>query len=242
MKMYLGALGLLAAAALLAATAGAPPSRAGVAATHAGFGIERDAYATSANGSTSTKQAHVWRSMTLAASPLKVVFGKTVTLSGLLTDGGTAVGGQPVALSALPFGSSSFTSLATVTTSTTGAYSTTSMPKKQTIYQATTGFVDRCCFVEVKVAQLLTLSALPRDGGKVYVKGRLAPEKRARVIVIQVRSGKRWKVLARVKTTRRSTFKAVRALNPGHTYHFRATTRGYPGLLSGTSRTLRLRR
>jgi hypothetical protein len=242
MKTHLTVLGWLATVAFLAASAAACPTRAGVAATRAGFGIERVAYATSTNGSTWTKQGVVLnRSLTFAALPRKVVFGKAVKLSGLLTEGGAAVGGQPVTVYALPLGSSGFTNLATVTTSTTGAYSTTSMPQKQTVYQAFTDYVDRCCFVTVKVAQLLTLSALPK-GGKVYVKGRLAPEKPGRVIVIQVRSGKRWKVLARVKTSRRSTFKAVRALNPGQTYHFRATTRGYPGLLSGASRTLRLRK
>lgn len=238
MKTHLALLGLLATVALLVATAAAPTTRA--AAAHAGFGIERVAYATSPNGSTSKKDDHAWRSMTLAASPLKVVFGKAVKLSGLLTEGGAAVGGQPVALSALPFGSSAFTDLATVTTGTTGVYSTTSAPKKKTVYQAFTDYVDRCCYVTVKVAQLLTLSALPK-GGKEYIKGRLAPERPGRIIVIQVRSGKRWKVLARVKTSGRSTFTAVRALSPGHTYDFRATTHGYPGLMAGISRILRLR-
>jgi hypothetical protein len=60
--------------------------------------------------------------------------------------------------------------------------------------------------------------------------------------VIQVRSGKHWHKLARVRTTKRSTFKLVRALKPGHAYKFRAKTAGYPGLLSGTSRTVRLRK
>jgi hypothetical protein len=62
------------------------------------------------------------------------------------------------------------------------------------------------------------------------------------VIVIQVKKGKRWKTLARVKTSRRGTFKAVKALAPAkHGYRFRAKTRGYRGLLAGTSRTVRLR-
>src|SRR5436189_168996 len=124
MKMHLALLALLATVALLAASAAAPPTRAGVAATHAGFGIERV------------------------------------------------------------------------------AYSTTSAPKTNTVYQASTAYVDRCCLVMVKVAQLLTLSASP-EGGKEYIKGRLAPDRPGRVIVIQVRSGKRWKVLARVKTSGR---------------------------------------
>ena len=95
--------------------------------------------------------------------------------------------------------------------------------------------------VTVKVAQRLTLS-VRRQGGKVYLKGTLGPKKRRRVILIQVRSGKHWHKLARVRTTKRSTFKLVRALKPGHAYKFRAKTAGYPGLLSGTSRTIQLRK
>src|SRR5262249_56835822 len=93
--------------------------------------------------------------------------------------------------------------------------------------------------VTVKVAQRLKLS-VRRSGAKVYFKGSLGPKKRKRVIVIQVRAGKHWKLFARVKTSKRSTFKGSRSLKPGH-YSFRATTRAYPGLLGGTSRIVRSR-
>jgi len=187
-----------------------------------------------------TTQAAV-PTLTLAASPLKVVFGKAVKLSGLLSQGGVALSGKPVALAARPFGASTFAHFATPTTDSAGAYSTSVKPKKQTVYQATATGVSTAPTVTVKVAQKLTLSVV-RKGGKVYIKGRLGPKKRRRVIVIQVKTGKRWKVLARVKTTKRSAFKTVRTLPRGHTYSFRAKTRGYPGLLSGTSRTVRLRK
>ena len=141
--------------------------------------------------------------------------------------------GQPVSVSAEPFGTSTLTNLATVTTSSSGAYSTTTKPKKQTVYQASAAGVTAPPTVTVKVAQRLTLS-VRRKAGKVYLKGTLGPKKRRRVIVIQVRAGKRWHKLARVRTTKRSTFKLVRALKPGHAYKFRAKTAGYPGLLSGT--------
>jgi hypothetical protein len=180
-------------------------------------------------------------SLTLVASPVKVVFGKAVKLSGLLSAGGAALAGQSVVLSSQPFGASGFTQLATLTTSSAGAYATTSKPKKQTAYQAGATGVAVPPTVTVKVAQRVTLS-VRRKGGKVYVKGSLGPKKRRRLIVIQVRAGKHWKKLARVRTTKRSTFKVVRVLQRGHAYKFRATTRGYPGLLSGTSRTVRLRR
>lgn len=179
--------------------------------------------------------------LTLAGAPLTVVFGKAVTLSGLLTQGTTPLGGQPVSVAAEPFGTSTFKLVATQTTTAAGAYSTTSKPKNQTVYQASAAAAPVPPTVTVKVKQLLKL-AVRRRGGKVYFKGSLGPKKRRRVVVIQVKSGKRWKVLARVKTSKRSTFKGNRSLQAGHKYQFRAKTGKYPGLLAGTSRIVRLRR
>jgi predicted GH43/DUF377 family glycosyl hydrolase len=178
--------------------------------------------------------------LTLVASPLTVVFGKAVKLSGLLSQGGTPEGGKPVAISAEPFGASTFTSLSTLTTGSNGTYSTTTKPAKQTVYQASASGATAVT-VTVKVAQRLTLS-VRRKGTKVYFKGSLGPKKRRRVVVIQVKAGKRWKKLARVKTSKKSTFKTVKALKTGHAYKFRAKTSSYPGLLGGTSRTVRLRK
>jgi hypothetical protein len=178
-------------------------------------------------------------SLTLIAAPLKVVFGKTVNLSGVLSQGGVAEVGQSVVISAQPFGASTFTSLSTLQTDGGGAYSTTAKPQKQTVYQASATGVPVPPTVTVKVAQRLKLS-VRRQGAKVYLNGSLGPKKRRQVILIQVRTGKRWKTLARVRTSKRSTFKTVRALKPGHVYRFRAKTHGYPGLLAGTSRIVRL--
>lgn len=180
--------------------------------------------------------------LTLLGTPLTVVYGKAVKLSGLLTQGGSLLAGQAVTVAAKPFGSSAFKPFAAPTTSSTGAYSTASKPKKQTVYQATATGVTAGPTVTVKVKQLLKLSVV-RAGGKVAFKGRVLPKKRRRVVVIQVRSGKRWKLLARVRTSKRSTFKGTRALKLNrHGYRLRAKTKGYPGLLAGTSRTVRLRR
>jgi len=187
-----------------------------------------------------TTQAAV-PSLTFAVAPLKVVYGKTVKLSGLLSEGGAALSGKPVALAAQQFGTATFKQFSTATTGAGGAYAASTKPKKQTVFQASATGAATPPTVTVKVAQLLTLSVV-RKGGKVSCKGRLAPSKSRRVIVIQVKSGKRWKVLARVKTSKRSTFKTVRALASGHKYSFRAKTRGYPGLLAGMSRTVRLRK
>jgi len=177
--------------------------------------------------------------LTLVAAPLKVVFGKAVKLSGLLSLNGVGIAAQPVTLQAQLFGTSTFTQLATLTTDNTGAYATSTKPKKQTVYEATATGVTTPPQVTVQVNQRLKLS-VRRSGGKVYFKGTLGPKKRKRVVVIQVKAGKRWKVFARVKTSKRSTFKGSGSLKVGH-YSFRAKTRAYPGLLSGQSRTVRLR-
>jgi hypothetical protein len=179
--------------------------------------------------------------LTLVASPLKVVYGKAVKLSGTLMQGTVAQSAQPVSLAAQAFGASAFAPFATPTTDTSGAYTSSAKPKKQTVYKASATGVTVSPTVTVKVAQLLKLS-VARRGNKVYFKGQLLPKKRRRVIVIQVKAGKRWKVLARVKTSRRSTFTAVRTLpRAKKAFSFRAKTPGYPGLLAGTSRTRRLR-
>jgi predicted GH43/DUF377 family glycosyl hydrolase len=183
--------------------------------------------------------SQVAAALTLVAAPLKVVFGKSVTLSGLLSEGGVGVAGQTVPLTAQPLGASTSLPVSTPTTSSTGTYTATTKPTKQTVYTATAAGVTAPPTVTVKVAQRLKLS-VRRSGAKVYIKGNLGPKKSRRVVVIQVRAGKRWKTLARVKTSKRSTFKGSRSLKLGH-YSFRAKTQAYPGLLSGTSRTVRSR-
>jgi hypothetical protein len=81
-----------------------------------------------------------------------------------------------------------------------------------------------------------------RKGGTVHFKGSLGPTKRRRVIAIQVKAGKGWKVLARAQTSKRSTFTCARSLKRGHAYTFRAQTSAYPGLLGGTSPIVQLRK
>jgi hypothetical protein len=61
----------------------------------------------------------------------------------------------------------------------------------------------------VTVKHLITLRAVRRSG-KVYLRGIVGPRHPRRVVVIQRRSGTRWVTIARVRTTRRSTFQLVR--------------------------------
>jgi predicted GH43/DUF377 family glycosyl hydrolase len=180
--------------------------------------------------------------LTITAAPTTVVYGKSVTLNGLLTQGALALSGQTVTLAAEPFGSVAFTPFATPTTDVTGAYPTVVHPTMQTVYEASATGVVTAPTVTVHVSQLVKLG-VRRKGGKVYFKGSLGPKRKGRVIVIQKRSGKRWKTIARVRTSKLSTFAKALALPLSrHGYRFRAKTSAYPGLLAGTSHTVKLRK
>jgi hypothetical protein len=63
--------------------------------------------------------------------------------------------------------------------------------------------------VTVAVKHLITLKAVRRSG-KLYLRGTVGPRHARRVVVIQKRRGTRWVTIARVRTTRRSTFQLVR--------------------------------
>ena len=179
-------------------------------------------------------------SLTLIAVPANVVFGKGVNLSGVL-----AKAASHSRTARDPLGKAvrrpDFHPVRHSDDRLTGAYPTIVKPKKQTVYQANAAGVITLPTVTVKVAQRLKLS-VRRKGGKVYFKGSLGPKRKGRAILIQKAAGRRWKTIARVKTGTRSTFAKVLALPLARRgYRFRATTRAYPGLLSGKSRTAKLR-
>jgi hypothetical protein len=180
--------------------------------------------------------------LTLTGAPTTVVYGHSVTLGGVLAQGTLALSGQAVTLAAEPFGSSTFTQFSTPATDSNGAYSLIVNPTMQTVYQANAAGVATLPTVTVQVSQLVKLS-VRRKGGKVYFKGSLGPKKKGRIILIQKAAGKRWKTVARVKTGTRSTFAKVLKLSLGRRgYRFRASTAAYPGLLAGSSPTVKLRK
>ncbi len=89
--------------------------------------------------------------------------------------------------------------------------------------------------VSVSVAYRVTLK-VGRKGGKRSFVGKVAPSKRGRVVVIQVKTRHGWKRFAKVKLSRKSTFKLLRALAGHKKYRFRATTAADPKHLAGMSR------
>jgi hypothetical protein len=147
--------------------------------------------------------------LTLSATPKTVVFGRTATLSGKLTRSGAPLAAQAVTLAAQPVGAAAFTTLPAVTTDAAGSFRLVVKPAKRTTYRATVVGAANQPTAAVAVKHLITLKALRRSG-KLYLRGTVGPRHARRVIVIQKRRGTRWVVIARVRTTRRSTFQLVR--------------------------------
>jgi predicted GH43/DUF377 family glycosyl hydrolase len=174
-------------------------------------------------------------SLSFLATPKTIVFGKSVGLSGNLTRGGVPQAGQSVTLSAQPIGAPTFTPLPTAMTDTAGNFSALVKPTKRTTYQA--GFGGLFPTAVVLVKHKLTLKG-KRRSGKVYLNGTVGPKHVRRVVVIQRKKGTRWVTIARVKTTRRSTFKLVRKA-PAKRALFRAKIGADKEHLANLSRSVR---
>ena len=147
--------------------------------------------------------------LTLVAAPKTIVFGRTTALSGTLTRAGEPLGGQVVALAARPLGTTAFKPLPSVTTDAAGRFRLVVKPAKRTTYRASIAGAASAPTAVVAVKHLITLKALRRSG-KLYLRGTVGPRHPRRVVVIQKRRGGRWVTIAKVRTSRRSTFQLVR--------------------------------
>jgi predicted GH43/DUF377 family glycosyl hydrolase len=179
--------------------------------------------------------------LTLAASMPSVVYGRTVTLTGGLLQGGTALVGAPVSLWAQPLGAASFGQVAALTTATGGTFTAVQKPTKKTLYKVSYSGVATEPSVTVSVAHLLTLSVV-RKGSKGTIRGRLGPTHPGRLVVVQMSTGSTWKTIAKLKSGRLSTFSAVRKLKPKAKYKFRAQTAADNDHLAGLSAVFYLNR
>jgi hypothetical protein len=174
-------------------------------------------------------------SLSFLAAPKTIVFGKSTVLSGNLTRGGVPQPGQPVTLAAQPLGAPTFTPLPTAMTDTAGNYRALVEPTKRTTYQA--GFGGLFPTAVVLVKHKITLKGR-RASGKVYLNGTVGPKHARRVVIIQRKKGTRWVTIARVRTTRRSTFKLVRKA-PAKRALFRAKIGADKEHLANLSRSVR---
>jgi hypothetical protein len=177
--------------------------------------------------------------LTLTAAPARIVYGSRVKLSGTLTQGSAPLGGQTVALSARVAGSQTFTPLPPATTDPSGAFSLTLAPSKKTTYKASFAGVAVEPTVSVGVAWRITLRAARHGSGALFT-GKVAPKRRGKPVVIQVKTRRGWKKVAKGKLSKRSTFKLLGKLKHGK-YRFRALTPADAQHLAGTSRTVALK-
>jgi predicted GH43/DUF377 family glycosyl hydrolase len=175
--------------------------------------------------------------LTLTALPKTVVYGKTVTLSGTMTQAGVPVAGQAVALGAQPIGTTVFTALPAATTDAAGNYKALIKPTKKTTYKAGFTGVSPEPTAIVAVKHSITLKGR-RKSGKVYLQGKVGPRHARRVVRIQMRKGKRWVTIAKVRTSRLSTFKLVRKATLKRA-KFRARIGADKEHLANTSRVVR---
>jgi plastocyanin len=178
-------------------------------------------------------------SVTLAASSLQVVFGGTVTLSGAVSN---KKAGETVSVLAQAFGSSSFTSIANVTTGTGGSWSYTAKPTIGTGYQAKWKNATSST-ATVGVRPLVAFHVLTR--GRFSTKVVAARSFAGRFVQFQRRSSLgQWVTIKRVLLNT-SSAAVFRATLPRGTSSLRiaiSVNQAGPGYLAGISRTIVFRR
>jgi hypothetical protein len=139
-------------------------------------------------------------SLTIAAKPTKVVYGKGSTISGKLTGSGSA--GQAVTLNQDPYPFGNFAKAGDTPAAADGSYSFAVFPTVNTRYQtsAKTKSPAKSPIVTVLVAPKVTLHVsdkTPSKGQKVRFKGRVAPAHAGEVVLLQRRkSSGGWKTVA----------------------------------------------
>ncbi len=175
-------------------------------------------------------------SLTLLASPLRIVYGSRVALSGMLTQGAGGLGGQTVGLSAQAAGAPGFTALPPATTDATGHFTASTKPTRNTTYKATFAGAGSEPTVQVGVAYRVTLRVV-RKGSRWSFGGKVGPARRGGTLVIQLKTRRGWKRFAKVRLSKRSTFTLLRTLKHGK-YRFRATTPAGARNLAGKSRVV----
>jgi len=126
-----------------------------------------------------------------------------------VTQAGAPVAGQAVTLGAQPMGAPAFTALPSATTDAAGNYKALVKPTKRTTYKAGFGGISPEPTATVLVKHRITFKAT-RKNGKLYLRGTVGPRHARRIVLIQMQKGRRWVKIAKVRTSKRSTFQLVR--------------------------------
>ena len=188
--------------------------------------------------------------LSIAAQPALITFGRSSTLSGRLRESGNNPP-RTIAIDQNPFPFSGFVPAGTATTDAQGDYRLVVRPGRHTRYRArTTGayvpsFVSPEVLVRVALRVSFRLSdSTPRRGARVRFFGTVAPKHNGHRVVIQRRrSDGRFVTVARTLTrnttgNRSSYSRRVRIFRDGV---FRIRVRGHSDHASGTSRRRTIR-
>ena len=172
------------------------------------------------------------QTVTISASRPSVVFGKSVTLSGKVSN---SKAGESVSVLAEPSGTSTFAALATVQTVSGGHWSQVVKPTIETSYQA--NWKGATSSTSVKVRPLITLTLVNRATGSFSSKVSAARSFAGKFVLVQ-----------RLTSTGVSTLKRV-TLDANSAASFRVrlhhgrsrlrlvmpTSQTAPGYITGTS-------
>jgi predicted GH43/DUF377 family glycosyl hydrolase len=177
--------------------------------------------------------------LTLATSTPRIVFGRSGTLSGTVTQAGAGLAGRGVTVFAQPRGATAPVAVGSATTDSAGTWSLSVKPLKQTAYTASFGGATAPTAVTIAVKHRLSLKLRIVDG-KVLFQGAIGPKHRRRAVTIQRKAGGRWRRLVTVRTSRRATFRYAKRFAEGR-HSFRALTPRDADHLAGRSAARRIR-
>jgi hypothetical protein len=177
--------------------------------------------------------------LTLAASPLKLTYGKSVSLTANAAGPGK---GTPISFLGDPAGSTSFSAVGSGSTNASGDASATVKPSKTTVYEAKitgtgVGASVTSAPVTVTVSPKLSLNGRV-SGSKGTFTGTVAPD--TPVLLQQFKRGK-WKTVARLTPSSKGAIKSTRALPKGHTV-WRLSTVASPALAQALSGSVSMNR
>jgi hypothetical protein len=173
--------------------------------------------------------------LTLAASTLQVVYGSATTLSGVVS---TKQVGETVTIDAQRYGEAKLTPLATITTTTGGAWSYTAKPTIGTSYQARSKNATSPT-LPVGVRPLSAFRALTAH--RFSTKQLAAHSFAGKIVQLQRRSSLgQWVTLKRIQlnTDSASTFTPTLPAGNSTLRVALSVNQAGPGYLAGISRTI----
>src|SRR5947207_3408118 len=179
-------------------------------------------------------------SVTISASRPSVVYGGSVSLSGKIADRSA---GQTVNVLAKPAGASSFSALASVTTTAGGRWTDAVKPTIETAYEAT-WMSATSSTVTIKVRPLITLTLVSATNGTFSTKVTAARSFAGKFVLVQRLSSTGFVTLRKVRLDASSSASFRVRLHRGRS-RLRVvmpTSQTAPGYITGMSKVLTVHR